>query len=153
MYITLPAGSLFYRVIDPSLTWYDILAGKGAFHGAQWGGRYNASAQKTVYASTDPLVAITEYAFYEALKWQKKIAQTLLVNQRIAVNSWDLEFEFLDQATMAPVAVNTFKVAWHWPRFRLQPRGGSGTIPAFAQRPQAVPYPPNQWHTIAVNFT
>jgi hypothetical protein len=34
-----------------------------------------------VYASTDPLVTITEYAFYEALRWQDETGKTALLNQ------------------------------------------------------------------------
>jgi hypothetical protein len=55
MYIHLNAATLFYRVISPGRPWSDVLAGRGAYFGREYGGRYNRSRQKTVYASTDPL--------------------------------------------------------------------------------------------------
>jgi hypothetical protein len=68
------------------------------------------------------------------------------------VDSWDLDFEFLDAATGGPATARTARVDWARPRFRLHPRGGAGAVPAFP-RPGAVAYPPNVWHAIEINFT
>lgn len=81
MYLTLPATTLFYRVLSPGRPWTDILAGQGAYFGRPYGGRYNRSRQNTVYTSTDPLVALAEYAFYEGSRWQEIIGTTALRNQ------------------------------------------------------------------------
>jgi hypothetical protein len=82
VYITLNAATVFYRVIGPGRHWNDVLAGRGAYFDRASGGRYNRSRRPTVYASTDPRVAITEYAFSEAVRWQEAIGTTALVNQQ-----------------------------------------------------------------------
>jgi hypothetical protein len=81
MHVTLPPATIFYRVIGPGRRWHDVLAGKGSYFGSIHGGRYNRSRQRTVYAATDSLVAISEYAFYEAQRWQQLIGQTALAGQ------------------------------------------------------------------------
>jgi hypothetical protein len=82
MYIdNLDPDTLFYRVSGPGRHWNDVLAGRGAYFGQANGGRYNASAQKTVYASPDPLVALTEFAFYQARRWQAAIGLAVLATQ------------------------------------------------------------------------
>jgi hypothetical protein len=68
---TAPATRL-YRVTRPDETWPNPLLGLGAYFTR--GGRYNRPHQQTIYASEDPLVAITEAAFYQALDWQRRIA-------------------------------------------------------------------------------
>jgi hypothetical protein len=73
-----------------------VLAGLGAFYGRQYGGRYNASRQTTVYTASDPLVALTERTFYEALTWQEQLASTLLPN--------------LPQPPVRPPLVATFRL-------------------------------------------
>jgi hypothetical protein len=262
MYITnLNAATLFYRVIGPGRHWNDVLAGRGAYFGRAHGGRYNRSRQKTVYASTDPLVAITEYAFYEALRWQEAIGTTALQHQHqlppfrtapkkrprlwsfhltppptildvtdpaafntfhhppyvlvnpssssyvptqdlmdaifhhppllpgnpiqgvqapsmrtppvgnnrrlqqvfvlaakqnrlpgVAVDSWDLDIEFLD-AVGAPVTIHATAVNWHRPRFQLYPRGGAGAIPALVHAPGGIAvYQPNVWHSLEIIY-
>ncbi|MCU0704552.1 MAG: RES family NAD+ phosphorylase [Fimbriiglobus sp.] len=65
MWTTLPAAAPLYRVTRTEDTWDDVLLGAGAFHGD--GGRYSLSGQPTVYASEDPLVALTEFGWHAGL--------------------------------------------------------------------------------------
>ena len=81
MYLSLPQNTVYYRVEKIGRTAGEILSGKGAFFGRKKGGRYNASRQRTVYASADVLASIAEAAFYEAITWQMKIGQQLPINQ------------------------------------------------------------------------
>ena len=81
MYLTPPPDTLFYRAAPLKLTWSEILNGLGAYYGKRTMGRYHSPRQRTVYATPDPLVAITESAFYEALAWQKEIETTVLSQQ------------------------------------------------------------------------
>ncbi len=48
--------------------------GYGAYYGGIDGNRFSGPDQLTVYCAEDPLVAITEGAYYQALKWQNEIA-------------------------------------------------------------------------------
>lgn len=48
--------------------------GYGAYYADEDGNRFSGPDQLTVYCAEDPLVAITEGAFYQALKWQNEIA-------------------------------------------------------------------------------
>ena len=48
--------------------------GEGAYYVSRGGNRYSRPQQLTVYCAEDPLVAITEGAFYQALSWQNDIA-------------------------------------------------------------------------------
>jgi hypothetical protein len=75
MYIALPQDTIYYRVEKLGRRAREILSGMGAFF--RNGGRYNASRQRTVYASADALVPIAETAFHTALILQMKIGQTL----------------------------------------------------------------------------
>ncbi len=72
MYHLIAPGTRLYRVTRRGETWPNPLLGLGAF--VSRGGRYNGPHQATVYASDDPLVAITEAAFYQAQDWYRKIA-------------------------------------------------------------------------------
>jgi hypothetical protein len=82
MDVTLPAATVFYRVVGPGRRWSDVLAGLGAFFGSASGSRYTTLLQKAVYLSTDPIVALTEYAYYEGRRWQAIVGQTALVHQK-----------------------------------------------------------------------
>ena len=77
---------------------------------------------------------------------QKRLAAT-------ALGSWNLEIEFLDMAGQ-PVTRHTSLVDWRRPRFRLLPRSGAAAagIPAFAERPNATAYPPNQWYRARIRY-
>ncbi len=72
MYYTLGAGARFYRVTSADTNWPTPLLGEGAYF--THGGRYNRAGQPTVYCSEDPLVVITEAAFYQSLEWQLRIS-------------------------------------------------------------------------------
>jgi hypothetical protein len=60
--------------------------------------------------------------------------------------------EFFDEDTQDPVTAQTVAVDWRRPRFRLVPRAGTGTVPAWPGRPGAVSYAPNVEHSIQVNY-
>lgn len=64
-------SNLIFRVTGTSERKEDVLKGLGAFYAD--GGRYNEIHQRTIYASLDPIVAITEAAYYQARSWQKRI--------------------------------------------------------------------------------
>ena len=64
MYLTLAQPTVYYRVEKKGRTAGQVLSGKGAFYGQPKGGRYNASRQRTVYASADALALIAETAFW-----------------------------------------------------------------------------------------
>jgi hypothetical protein len=71
MLTTPPPGALFYRVTGKERKWQEVLSGAGSYFSS--GGRYNRVQQKTVYASEDPLVSISEYAFHEAVQLQRAL--------------------------------------------------------------------------------
>jgi hypothetical protein len=264
LYETPPPATVFYRAADQGLRWHQILTGLGAFLGNKKVGRYHGSRQRTVYGAPDPLVAITEASFYEALGVQSHIGTTMLPQAhslppltagsfrlwafrlnppptvidvedpgahplfnlppfvlrnptandyrptqelmdavfnlpanaagqkawgvkvpsartpRVALpapgtwfhpfqyafivpphqqrlpatqlGSWDLEVEFFDQDSQAPVTATTVTVDWQQPRIRLVPRAGAGAIPAFAARPGAVDYVPDVQHTVQISY-
>jgi hypothetical protein len=72
MYHAIAPGTRLYRVTRLAEAWPEPLLGLGAYFTR--GGRYNRPHQQVIYASDDPLVAITEAAFYQALDWQRRIA-------------------------------------------------------------------------------
>ncbi|MCI0462246.1 MAG: RES family NAD+ phosphorylase [Gemmataceae bacterium] len=72
MYHPIGQGTPLYRVTSLSEAWPNPLLGLGAYF--TQGGRYNRPQQQTVYTSDDPLVAITEAAFYQALNWHRRLA-------------------------------------------------------------------------------
>jgi hypothetical protein len=71
MYHTPAAGTLYYRVTRRGTPHSRVLSGMGSYY--TLGGRYHRPHQRTVYASDDALVSITEMAFYQALEWQDRI--------------------------------------------------------------------------------
>ena len=75
MYYPIGQGPLF-RVASASSgnVWPDPVMGRGAYYVSRDGNRYSRPHQLTVYCAEDPLVAITEGAFYQALEWQNDIA-------------------------------------------------------------------------------
>jgi hypothetical protein len=72
MYYALGAGARLYRVTPSNTPWPTPLLGQGAYF--SHGGRYNRVGQATVYCAEDPLVVITEAAFYQALEWQSRLS-------------------------------------------------------------------------------
>jgi len=76
MYSAVSTRMRFYRVTDIGRTWQDVISGIGSYYSS--GNRYNRIQQRTVYASADPLVPITESAFHQAVKWQMRVGQGFL---------------------------------------------------------------------------
>ena len=64
-------GTRFYRATKRLWSWPDVLSGAGAYF--SHGGRYHRVHQKTVYASEDPLVSITEYTFHVAIDLHESV--------------------------------------------------------------------------------
>lgn len=79
MYYAISPATPLYRVTSLHETWPNPLGGLGAYYTH---GRYNGPHQQTVYASDDPLVVITEAAFYQALEWFRTIAANHVVPVR-----------------------------------------------------------------------
>lgn len=77
MYYQIGSGDL-YRVTGPNTTWPEPVQGLGAFYLPKGGNRYNTAHQLTVSCSEDPLVVISEAAFYQASKWRGAIADSLI---------------------------------------------------------------------------
>jgi RES domain len=77
MHYQLGPGDL-YRGTRLHTVWPEPVRGLGAFYTPTGGSRYNRIHQLTVSCSEDPLVAITEAAFYQAIKWREGIASSLL---------------------------------------------------------------------------
>ncbi len=71
MFHTPAAGTLYYRVTGKNTGRSGVLSGMGSYY--TLGGRYHRPHQRTVYASDDVLVSITEMAYYQALEWQDRI--------------------------------------------------------------------------------
>jgi hypothetical protein len=78
-------GTPLYRVTRPDETWPEVVMGLGAYFTT--GGRYNRPHQPTVYAADDPWVALTEGAFYQALRLQKTLADSSVVPVRYPLTS------------------------------------------------------------------
>ncbi len=70
---TIGPGNL-YRVTSAATSWPMPVTGHGAYYVSSQGNRYNRTDQLTVYCSEDPVVAITEGAFYQAMKWHNAMA-------------------------------------------------------------------------------
>lgn len=72
MYYRLAPDARLYRLTGPNVAWPTPVLGQGAYF--THGGRFNRAGQATVYCSEDPVVVITEMAFYQALEWQHRIS-------------------------------------------------------------------------------
>jgi hypothetical protein len=79
-------------------------------------------------------------------------------NQRrlpaVRLESWQIEFEFLDQGG-SPVTAQTGSIDWTRPRFRVTPTRGTpptSPVPAYATRPGATPFLPQQWYHATIAF-
>jgi len=75
MHEDLPAHVYLYRATLRTGTWRKLLEGKGAYFTNV--GRYNVTHQPTVYASDDPLVAISEHCYYQAREAQRLIGSSI----------------------------------------------------------------------------
>jgi RES domain-containing protein len=71
MYYAPRSSAPYYRVTGRGVRRADVLSGMGSYYNL--GGRYNRIHQRTVYASDDVLVSITETAFSQAKQWQERI--------------------------------------------------------------------------------
>jgi hypothetical protein len=91
MYYPIGPGPLF-RVASTTSgnAWPEPIRGQGAYYVGRDGNRYSSPHQLTVYCAEDPLVAITEGAYYQALNWQKEIASS-----RIKAVTYPLRSEHL----------------------------------------------------------
>jgi hypothetical protein len=118
MYYPIGPGSL-YRVTATNTAWPNPVKGHGAYYLPKQGNRYNRTQQLTVSCSEDPWVAITEGAYYQAMKWQNDIASS-----RINAVSYPLRSEHLFWAFRInplpnvidlenPLAVATFSYSPH----------------------------------------
>jgi len=99
MYYPVGAGPLF-RVASATFgnVWPEPVLGQGAYYVDAAGNRYSRPHQLTVYCAEDPLVAITEGAFYQALAWQQ-----ILASSRTKAVTYPLKSEHLLWAfTLAP---------------------------------------------------
>jgi len=89
MYHPIGGGNL-YRVTSAATVWPNPVKGHGAYYISKQGNRYNRTDQLTVYCSEDPVVAITEGAFYQAIKWHHEMA-----NSRINPITYPLRSEHI----------------------------------------------------------
>jgi hypothetical protein len=69
-----------YHVAQKHVKQRDVLKGLGAFFAG--GGRYNRVHQASVYLAEDPLVAISEAAYYQARRWHERIGGNLPIPGR-----------------------------------------------------------------------
>jgi|SRR5271157_129199 len=74
--------------------WPDPVLGHGAYYVGIDANRYSRPDQLTVYCAQDPLVAITEGAFYQALKCQNDIASYRMKAVRYPLQSKHLLWAF-----------------------------------------------------------
>lgn len=65
MWTIIPQRTPHYRVTRETDQWGDVTLGLGAFYTD--GARYNRVHQRTIYASFDPLVALSEFAWHQSL--------------------------------------------------------------------------------------
>ncbi len=71
MWTTLPVNTSLFRMTRTEEPWTNVLAGLGSYYGNT--ARYNTVNQATVYASEDPWVAISEWAWHTTLKYCEEL--------------------------------------------------------------------------------
>jgi len=72
--------------------------------------------------------------------------------KRLAVRKvrvWDVILEFMDRFTQEAVTIESTRIDWTHPRFRL---AGTRSIPAFQGRDSPVDFPLDTWHNLVVQF-
>ena len=90
---TIPEGTWLYRVTRREVLWREILLGHRAYY--RNGARYNSIHQPAVYTTPDPIVAITEQAYYSARDWQDKIRLSAPSIGAIGLGQWQtLDIKF-----------------------------------------------------------
>lgn len=120
MYYPIGDGPLF-RVASASLgnIWPDPVLGHGAYYVGIDANRYSRPDQLTVNCAEDPLVAITEGAYYQALKWQNDIASFRMkaVSYPLRSEHWLWAFTIHPRPAVidleSPLASNHFKYSPH----------------------------------------
>lgn len=120
MYYTIGSGPLF-RVASATSgnVWPDPVMGQGAYYVGREGNRYSSPHQLTVYCAEDPLVAIAEGAYYQALNWQKEIASSRTKAVKYPLQSEHLLWSFrIDPIPSvidmeSPLAINHFAYSPH----------------------------------------
>jgi hypothetical protein len=132
MFYPIGQGPLF-RVASATSgnVWPEPVRGEGAYYVGREGNRYSGPHQLTLYCAEDPLVAVTEGAFYQALNWQKEIASYRTKEVTYPLRSEHLLWVFrIDPRPIlidmeSPLAVNRFAYS---PQVLLNPiRVYSGT--------------------------
>jgi hypothetical protein len=78
MYYSIGNGNL-YRITSASTVWPNPVKGHGAYYISAQGNRYNRTDQLTVYCSEDPVVSLTEGAYYQAIEWHRKLAYSKII--------------------------------------------------------------------------
>jgi hypothetical protein len=96
MYYPIGNGPLF-RVAPASEgnVWPEPVMGIGAYYVGLGASRYSRTQQPTVYCAEDPIVAITEAAFYQALQWQIAVASYKMKTLLYPLRSEHLLWAFL----------------------------------------------------------
>jgi len=132
MYYPIEHGPLF-RVASFSSgnMWPDPVMGYGAYYVPREGSRYSGPHQLTLYCAEDPLVAVTEGAFYQALKWQHDIASFLMKAVTYPLRSEHLLWAFRIDPRPAVIDMESALASNHFgysPHLLLNPiRAYSGT--------------------------
>jgi hypothetical protein len=95
MYYPVGRGPLFRvgSAISGNL-WPDPVLGHGAYYLPMTANRYSRPDQLTVYCAEDPVVAITEGAFYQSLNWQGEIAASRMKGVNYPLRSEHLLWAF-----------------------------------------------------------
>jgi len=73
MVYPLPANQEYYRATTVGRKWRDVLSGKGSLFLSPAGNRYNVVVQRAAYISDSLEAAVTEWAYYSAKDWMKRL--------------------------------------------------------------------------------
>lgn len=92
MWTTLPANTSVFRMTRMQDTWDSVLAGLGSYFGRS--GRYHVVNQATVYASEDPRVALSEWAWHQALSRCELLGLGKALNYPLMEKGQLWEFQF-----------------------------------------------------------
>lgn len=90
----LPPNKSYFRVTTRRRKWQDVLSGNGALFLSRFGNRYNQIAQLTSYVSDNLEVAVTEFAYYAAIKWHYRISKYYLAPVRMPLQEDYLLWQF-----------------------------------------------------------
>jgi RES domain len=132
MHYPIGQGPLF-RVASATSgnAWPDPVMGLGSYYLSRDGNRYSRPHRLTVYCAEDPLVAITEGAFYQALRWQNDIASFPMKTVAYPLRSEHLLWAFLLDPRPPLIDMESTLARHHFgypPHLLLNPsRSDSGT--------------------------